>query len=140
MMVKKRSKEPTSSTDLTQLSRREREIMSIVYRRGEATAMEVREAMPQPPSYSAVRALLKVLEDKKHLIHKEDGPRYVFIPTKPRESVAKSALKQVLSTFFGGSVSSAFATILSDEEIYLSDKERSELRQMIAEATQEETR
>jgi len=88
------SKEETN----TQLSRREREIMDVIYRSGRATAAEVLDQLAEPPSYSAVRALLRVLEEKGHLRHEEDGPRYVFVPTVPRERARASALRQLLHT------------------------------------------
>src|SRR3954466_11091420 len=85
------------------LSRRERQIMEVIYRRGQATAAEVMEEMPDPPSYSAVRAMLRVLEEKGHLRHDQQGPRYVFLPTVPRDKARRSALKQLVRTFFDGS-------------------------------------
>src|SRR5690349_12580974 len=89
------------------LSRRERQIMDVIYRRGQATVAEVLEELPDPPSYSAVRALVRVLEEKGHLRHEERGPRYVFIPTVPREAARRSALKQLVQTFFEGSTEQA---------------------------------
>src|SRR5262245_66655282 len=86
----------------TQLSRREREIMDVIYRAGRASAAEVLEQLADPPSYSAVRALLRVLEEKGHLRHEEDGPRYVFLPTIPRERARESARRQLLQTLFDG--------------------------------------
>src|SRR5256885_10772649 len=96
----------------TQLSRREREIMDVIYRTGRATAAEVLDQLAEPPSYSAVRALLRVLEEKGHLRHEEDGPRYVFVPTVPRERARASALRRVLHTFFDGSTEQAVAALL----------------------------
>src|SRR4029434_7907756 len=78
------------------LSRRERQIMDIIYARGEATAAEVGEALPDPPAHSTVRTLLRILEEKGHLKHREDGPRYVFLPTEPREKASRSALKRLV--------------------------------------------
>src|SRR5437588_5399534 len=94
------------------LSRREREIMDVIYRAGRASAAEVLDQLTDPPSYSAVRALLRVLEDKGHLRHEEDGPRYVFLPTVPRERARQSALRQILHTFFDGSTEQAVAAVL----------------------------
>src|SRR5215472_6315978 len=94
------------------LSRRERQIMDILYRGGRATAAEVREALPDPPSYSAVRAMLRLLEEKGHVRHEEAGLRYVFLPTVGRERAKRSALKHLLETFFEGSVEQAVATLL----------------------------
>lgn len=119
------------------LSRRERQIMDIIYEAEEATAVQVMERLPNPPSYSAVRALLRVLEEKGHLTHKQDGPRYVFLPTLPREQARRNALKHVLDTFFDGSAEQVVAALLdmSDEE--LSDERYQRLSQMIEEARQE---
>lgn len=119
------------------LSRRERQIMDIVYEKGKVSAQEVRDALPDPPSYSAVRALLRILEEKGQLAHEQEGARYLYLATGPREVAAKSALRQVLRTFFGGSVSGVVATLLSDKEIEISDDERRELQQMIEEAREE---
>lgn len=94
------------------LSRRERQIMDIVFARGEATAAEVAAALPDPPSYSAVRALLRILEEKGHLRHRADGPRYIFLPTQPRSTASRCALKRVLQTFFEGSLSNAVAALV----------------------------
>ena len=103
----------------TQLSRREREIMDVIYRAGRATAAEVLDQLADPPSYSTVRALLRVLEDKGHLRHEEDGPRYVFLPTVPRERARQSALRQLLKNkalVAGGSDNSGNA--LASAELY----------------------
>src|SRR3954453_19903670 len=89
------------------LSRRERQIMDAIYRRGRATAAEVLEDMPDPPSYSAVRAMLRLLEEKGHVRHEQDGPRYVFLPTVHRDRASRSALTHVVRTFFDGSASDA---------------------------------
>ena len=94
------------------LSRRERQIMDIVYRAGRVTAAEVLEALPDPPSYSAVRAMLRVLEEKGHLTHEQDGPRYVFLPTVPRDEARDSALRHMVRTFFDGSATGAVAALL----------------------------
>jgi predicted transcriptional regulator len=102
---------------LTSLSRRERQIMEIIYTRGQATVAEVREDLLDPPSYSAVRAAVRVLGEKGHLLHESDGPRYVFRPTHPRERVRTSALKRVLTTFFGGRPEDAVAALLEENEL-----------------------
>ena len=119
-----------------QLSRREREIMDVIYRAGRATAAEVLDQLADPPSYSAVRALLRVLEGKGHLRHEEDGPRYVFIPTVPRERALQSALRQLLHTFFDGSTEQAVAALL-DSRTRLSDEELARLSRLIADARKE---
>jgi predicted transcriptional regulator len=104
-----------------QLSRRERQIMDVIYARGQATAAEVTAAIPDPPSYSAVRALLRILEQKGHVRHQEDGPRYVFLPTVPRDRARRSAMRNLVRTFFDGSAAQAAAALidhgkLSDDE------------------------
>jgi predicted transcriptional regulator len=119
------------------LSRRERQIMNAIYRAGEATAQEVRDALPDAPSYSAVRALLRILESKGHLKHRQDGPRYVYEPTVPRERARKSALRQVVRTFFGGSAEDAVAALLDLSRRGLSDEELDRLEQLIDQARRE---
>jgi predicted transcriptional regulator len=116
------------------LSRRERQIMDIIYKLGQATAAEVLENMPDPPSYSAVRAMLRLLEEKGCLRHDTDGPRYVFVPTLNREKARKSALQQMLHTFFDGSTEEAVATLLNMSRARLSQDELDRLSQMIEEA------
>ncbi|HXT19648.1 MAG TPA: BlaI/MecI/CopY family transcriptional regulator [Thermoanaerobaculia bacterium] len=120
--------------DEPQLSRRERQIMEIVYRKGNATAAEVHEGMPDRPSYSAVRALLRVLEGKGHLRHREDGPRYVYAPTVPRDRARRSALQRVVGTFFAGSVTDAVAALLDLESAHLDGDELERLSALVAEA------
>jgi len=123
-------------TDPNQLSRRERQIMEVIYANGRCTAAEVREHLPDPPSYSAVRAMLRILEDKGHLVHETDGPRYVFLPTTPREQARETALRGVVQTFFGGSPESAVAALLDlDDELDADALER--LAERIAEAQKE---
>jgi predicted transcriptional regulator len=119
------------------LSRREREMMNIIFASGRATAVEVMEAMPDPPSYSAVRATLRVLEQKGHLSHQLDGSRYVYIPTVNREKVRVSALDQLLATFFEGSAASVVATLLERQKGKLSDEELDRLSSLIDEARKE---
>ena len=119
-----------------QLSRRERQIMEIVYRKGSATAADVHAEMPDRPSYSAVRALLRVLEAKGHLRHRQDGPRYVYSPIVPRDRARRTALQRVVGTFFGGSVSDAVAALLELEPARLDDDELERLSSLVAEAQQ----
>ena len=95
------------------LSRRERQIMFIVYEQGPSTANEIMERLPEPPSYSAVRTMLRILEEKGHLHHYEDGPRYVYHAVTPREQASKGALRQVLKTFFDGSAEQAVAALIT---------------------------
>jgi predicted transcriptional regulator len=119
------------------LTRRERQIMDIVYRFGRATAAEVQENLPDPPSYSAVRALLRVLEEKEHLRHVQEGPRYVYLPTVPAEKARKSALKRVLRTFFDDSAEKAVAALVSMSASDLSEEELERIRERIEEAKEE---
>jgi predicted transcriptional regulator len=119
------------------LSRRERQIMDIVYRRGRATAAEVLADLPDPPSYSAVRALLRVLEDKGHLRHEEDGPRYLFVPTVGRDRASRSALKQLVRTFFDGSTEDAVAALLDMSRDRLEPDELDRLSALIEQARKE---
>jgi BlaI family transcriptional regulator, penicillinase repressor len=119
------------------LSRRERQIMDIVYSRGQATAAEVQAELPDPPSYSAVRALLRILETKGHLRHQVEGLRYVFIPIVSRNKAQKSALKRVLDTFFEGSTEQAVAALLDLSEPKLSRTDLDRLARLIERARQE---
>ena len=119
------------------LSRRERQIMDVIYRRGQATAAEVLDGLPDPPGYSAVRAMLRILEDKGHLRHESRGPRYVFLPTVPREKARKSALKQLVQTFFDGSTAQAVAALLDLSASKLSDEELDRLSRLITQAKTE---
>jgi predicted transcriptional regulator len=120
-----------------QLSRREREIMDVIYRRSRATAADVHAEIPNPPGYSAVRALLRVLESKGHLRHVADGPRYVYSPTVPRERARDSALRQLVGTFFDGSTEAAVAALLDLSAAKLSDAELNRLAGLIAVAKKE---
>jgi predicted transcriptional regulator len=113
------------------LSRRERQIMDIVYRRGESTAAEILADLPDPPSYSAIRALLRILVDKKHLQHREDGPRYVYSPTLTRQKARARALAQVVNTFFDGSALKAASALLGSSQRKLTKAELDELRALI---------
>ena len=119
------------------LSRRERQIMDVIYRLGQATVAEVLEEMPDPPGYSAVRAMLRILEVKGHLRHESRGPKYVFLPTVPREKARKSALKQLVQTFFDGSTTQAFAALLDLSDSKLTDEDLDRLSGLIAQAKKE---
>ena len=119
------------------LSRRERQIMDVIYSKGRATAAEVLEAIPSPPSYSAVRAMLRLLEEKGYLRHEQDGPRYVFLPTLSRERARQSAMKQLLQTFFDNSAEQAVAALLDMSRTKLSEAELDRLSQMIEKARKE---
>ena len=120
-----------SKTTVPDLSRRERQIMDVIYRLERATAAEVMDNLPDPPSYSAVRALLRVLEEKGHLRHEQDGPRYVFVPMVPRSAASRSALSQMVSTFFGGSVTQTMAALLDISGPKLSQGELQRLAELI---------
>jgi predicted transcriptional regulator len=128
-----------SHTDelLSELSRRERQIMDFLYQKGRATAAEVQAGLSDPPSYSAVRALLRVLEDKGHARHEQDGPRYVYLPRVARERAKRSALRHVVQTFFDGSREQAVAALLDDRSTRLSEAELDRLARLIARARQE---
>ena len=126
-----------SKKELNTLSRRERQIMDIIYSRGQATATEVMENLPDPPSYSAVRALLRVLEEKGHLRHKLDGQRYVYSPTVARERAKRSALRRVLQTFFDDSTEDAVAALLDISQERLSDDELKRMEELIKQARME---
>ena len=108
--------------------------MEILHARGQATAAEVLSALPDPPSYSAVRALLRILEDKGHARHRRDGMRYVHMPTEPRSKASRSALQRVLKTFFGGSVDQAVAALLDASDTQLSEADRNQLQAIITKA------
>ena len=119
------------------LSRRESEIMEIIYRRSRATAAEVRADLASPPSYSAVRATLRILEEKGHLRHEYDGPRYVFLPTVARAKASKSALKNLVATFFDGSPEMAVAALLGLDSTNLSEEELDKIAALIEKARKE---
>jgi len=128
---------PKRTDQHSELSRRERQIMDIVYRLGVVTALDVRENLPDPPSYSAVRAMLRVLEEKGHLAHEQSGPRYVFHATLSVESARRSALRRLLQTFFDNSLEEAVATLLDVESSNVTEEELERLAQMIDQARKE---
>jgi predicted transcriptional regulator len=119
------------------LSRREREIMDILYRLGRATAAEILAALSDPPSYSAIRAMLRILEEKKHIVHEEKDLRYVFMPVVSRDKARRSALRHMLDTFFDGSPEQAVATLLDVSARNLSEEELDRLAALIQKAKQE---
>jgi predicted transcriptional regulator len=121
------------------LSGRERQIIDVLYRAGRATAAEVLEGIPDPPGYSAVRALLRVLETKGHVRHTRDGARYVYFASQPRQVAAKSAIAQVVENFFGGSVERAVAALLTESDRRLSDEELSRLAGLVEAARERES-
>jgi predicted transcriptional regulator len=114
-----------------ELSRRERQIMDIIHTRQEASAAEVMEAMADPPSYSAVRALLAVLERKALVKHREEGRKYIYRPTTPSHQIGRGALERVMRTFFDGSVEKALAALLDSRDSDLSPDELDRLRALI---------
>jgi predicted transcriptional regulator len=122
---------------LVALSRRERQIMEIVYREGRASATDVLTRLPDPPSYSAVRALLKVLENKGHLKHVLEGTRYVYLPTLPADRARRSALRRVTDTFFEGSAEKAVAALLTLSKDDLTAAELDRLARLIEDARKE---
>jgi len=113
------------------LSRRERQIVDILYTQGRATAAEVQSALPDPPSYSAVRAMLRILEEKGHIRHEQDGPRYVYLPTVARDNAKRSAMRHMLQTFFDGSAEQAISALLDDGATRFSSAELDRLARMI---------
>ncbi len=122
---------------LAGLSRRERQIMEILYQRGKASASEVREAMENAPSYSAVRAMLRVLEEKGHARHQAEGLKYVYVPTLARDKAKRSAVKHVLDTFFGGSPEQIVAALLDVSATRLTREELDRMSEMIERAKRE---
>ena len=124
----------------TVLSRRERQIMDILFRRGRATAAEVMEELPGEPSYSTVRTQLRVLEDKGHVRHEDDGVRFIYMPALTRQTARKSALRHLVDTFFDGSPEHAVAALLGGEGSKLSDEQLQRIAAMIAKARKEGAR
>lgn len=122
------------------LSRREREILDVLYKQGKASAAEVHAGLPDPPSYSTVRTLLGVLSEKGHIRHEVEGKRFLYLPTRPPQEAARSALRQVLDTFFGGSLAGAARTFLSDDDTNLSDEELAQLSELVTQAQAAESR
>ena len=119
------------------LTRREREIMDILHRRGRATAHEVMADLAEPPSYSAVRTFLRLLEERGHVRHEQDGPRYVYTPTVARGAAQRSAMAHLVETFFDGSVEDAVATLVESSKPKLSAQELDRIAALIAKAKKE---
>ncbi|MBV8518515.1 MAG: BlaI/MecI/CopY family transcriptional regulator [Acidobacteria bacterium] len=126
--------------DLGQLGRRERQIMDVILRRGRATAAEVREDLDDPPTYSSVRGMLRLLEEKGFVRHEWDGPRYVYLPTADPEHVRNSAVRHLLNTFFSNSIESAVAAMLGVAEKPPSEEELKRLGKLIEQAGRRRTR
>src|SRR5215471_2216546 len=112
--------------------------MDVLFRLGKATSAEVQGGLPDPPSYSAVRTMLRILEEKGHVRHEQDGARYVFIPLVRRDHAKRSALRHVMDTFFEGSASQVMATLFDISSRNLSEQELAELQQMIEKAREEQ--
>ena len=122
---------------LVNLSRRERQIMDVIFARGQATAAEIRRASPDPPSYSTVRTQLRVLEEKGFLTHTEQGPRYLYSPTIPTERVKVSALRHLKQTFFDNSTESVISALLDLPDSDLSNEDLDRLTRLIDQARRE---
>jgi|ERR1039457_945349 BlaI family penicillinase repressor len=119
------------------LSRRERQIMDVLYQRGRASASEIHQALPDPPSYSAVRAKLRVLEDKGHVKHQEEALRYVYLPTLAPDRARRSALRHVVDTFFNGSVERVVAALVDRSALSVSGEELDRMSALIEKARKE---
>jgi predicted transcriptional regulator len=124
---------PTSERPVhLDVSRRERQILDVLFARGRATAAEIQAGLPEAPSYSAVRALLRILENKGHVRHEQDGPRYVYVPVVAPDRAKRSALSHLVRTFFDGSTEQAVAALLDGSSTRLSDAELDRLARLIA--------
>ena len=126
-----------SSSPHASLTRRERQIMDVLYRRGRATAAEVLDELPGGPSSSTVRTQLRVLEDKGHIRHEEVGLRYVYLPAVPRHAARKSALRHLVSTFFDGSAEKVVQALLGGDTARISDEELERIAELVARARKE---
>ena len=131
---------PKPGSEHAALTRRERQIMDILYKRGRATASEVLDDLPGTPHYSTVRTQLRVLEEKGHVTHEEDGVRYVYIPAVPRRAARKSALRHLVDTFFDGSAEQVVAAVLGGEGAKLSEDELDRIADLIEKAKKEGSR
>ena len=120
-----------------ELSRRERQIMDILFARGRATGQEIQEGLPDKPNYSSVRTILRVLERKGYVRHAEEGLRYVYEPTVARKAASRSALRRIIRTFFDGSAKEAVAALLDPAAFDLSEEELAELARMVDRAKKE---
>ena len=126
-----------NATSHQKLSRRERQVMDIVYARGQATAVEIHEALPDRPTFSASRAVIRTLEEKGHLRHEERELRYVYLPVVPVEKAKRSALSHVVTTFFQGSPSKLMATLLESSTSKISEEELARLEELVRKAKEE---
>jgi BlaI family transcriptional regulator, penicillinase repressor len=124
----------TKKSPTDDLSRRERQVMEILHRRGESTVAEIMEDLPDPPTYSAVRSILRILSEKQLIQYKEDGPRYVYYPAEPTEEARDEVLEHVVRTYFGGSAEQAVTALLRISDADISDGEVERLRDKIRRA------
>ena len=131
---------PKRSTGVPALSRRERQVMDILFRRGQATAAEVMGDLPDPPKYSSVRSILSILVDKGHVVHREEGLRYVYVPAENTTRASEEALRHVIRTFFNGSTDQTIAAVLRMSDSKLSDREIERLQERIRKAQSQEER
>jgi BlaI family penicillinase repressor len=130
----------TPRPDSEDLSRRERQVMEILHRQGESTVTEIMQSLLDPPSYSAVRSILRILGEKKLIAHKEDGPRYVYFPAKPTDKARDDVLAHVVRTYFAGSTEQAVTALLRLSDADVDDAEISRLREKIRRARHSESR
>ena len=133
-MTARRRQSPLPTVNL---GRRERQILDVVYRLGRATVAQVRGELPDPPSYSAVRGMLNLLEEKDHLTHEQDGLRYVYLPVVDAAEASRSALSHVVQTFFGGSPADAASALLEMSDRRMSRSELSQLSALVRQAMRE---
>jgi predicted transcriptional regulator len=133
-MARKRTEKEKAAPTLPALSRREREVLDIVYKLSRATAAEVRAAMAEPPSDPAVRTTLRILAGKGLVRHEYDGPRFVYSPTLPREAASRSAFRHLLDTFFGGSARVAMAALIEMDDAGLSSEAKARVKKLIDDA------
>ena len=131
---------PKPGSDHIALTRRERQIMDILYKHGKATANEVLDELPGSPHYSTVRTQLRVLEEKGHVTHEEAGVKYVYMPAVPRRAARKSALRHLVDTFFDGSAEQVVAAVLGGEGARLSDEELDRIAELVDKAKKEGSR
>ncbi len=130
----------TKTSPHATLTRRERQIMDVLYRRGRASVADVMAELPGEPNYSTVRTQLRVLEDKGHVLHAEEGMRYVYAPAVPRHAARKSALKHLVETFFDGSAEQVVAAVLGGEASRLSDEDLERISSLIDKARKDGSR
>jgi predicted transcriptional regulator len=126
----------TDNPETPALSRRERQVMDILHRRGEATVAEIMAELPDPPTYSAVRSVLRILGEKELIRYKEDGPRYIYYPTRDTESTREDALAHVVRTYFAGSPEQAVTALLRMSDVDMKDSDIERLRETIRRARQ----